>query len=102
VASVPLTGTAARAVEQSGGGVVVAPQQPQLLADAVLDLYQNPQKAEQLGQQGRQYAMENYEFEQALSRYEALFAQVVADSTGNSDVIKALPAFGAEKPVVDA
>jgi colanic acid biosynthesis glycosyl transferase WcaI len=99
VASVPLTGTAARAVEQSGGGVVVKPQQPQLLAEAILDLYNNPERAEKLGQQGRQYAMENYEFEQALSRYEALFAQVTANPTGNPDLVKAVSAFSPENPV---
>ena len=102
VASVPLTGTAAKAVEQSGGGVVVAPQQPQVLADAVLGLYNNPELVERLGQQGREYAMENYEFEQALSRYEALFAQVVSNPLSHSGVVKTLPAFGTEKPIVDA
>ncbi len=79
VASVPLSGTAAKAVAESGGGVVVPPQKPEALANAVLDLYQNPAKAEALATQGRRYAVENYAFEQALSRYEELFTKVVAD-----------------------
>jgi colanic acid biosynthesis glycosyl transferase WcaI len=84
VASVPLTGTAARAVKQSGGGVVVPPEDPKLLADAVLDLYQNPEKTKKLGQQGRQHAIEHYAFEQALNNYEALFSSITGKPTGTA------------------
>lgn len=77
VASVPLSGTAAQAVRQSQGGLVVKPQSPYHLAQAILRLYQNPQLARQLGQQGRQHAIEQYSFEQALTRYEALFERVL-------------------------
>ncbi|HEY9622111.1 MAG TPA: glycosyltransferase family 4 protein [Crinalium sp.] len=97
VASVPLTGTAARAVRQSGGGVVVAPEQPELLANAILDLYQNPSKAEFLGRQGRQYAMEHYSFDKALNRYEALFSAI----TGKAVAAKAAPKLAPEQPTVD-
>lgn len=76
IASVPLTGTAARVVQQSGGGVVVKPQNPKALADAILDLYQNPEKAASLGQQGREYAVKNYSFQRVLNSYETLFTQV--------------------------
>ncbi|HEY9651403.1 MAG TPA: glycosyltransferase family 4 protein [Coleofasciculaceae cyanobacterium] len=76
IASVPLTGTAARVVQQSGGGVVVKPQNPKALANAILDLYQNPEKAESLGQQGREYAVKNYSFQRVLNSYETLFTQV--------------------------
>ncbi|MFE1745650.1 glycosyltransferase family 4 protein [Coleofasciculus sp. H7-2] len=76
LASVPASGTAAKAVQHSGGGVVVPPEDPEALAAAILDLYQNPDKAETLGQQGRQYAIENYSFEHALEQYEKLFDEV--------------------------
>ncbi|WAL58543.1 glycosyltransferase family 4 protein [Thermocoleostomius sinensis] len=78
VASVPSTGTAARAIRQSRGGVVVEPEDPQLLAEAILDLYNNPVKVEMMAHQGRQYAVSQYSFEQALSRYEDLFYEVTA------------------------
>lgn len=77
IASVPLHGTAAKAVEKSNGGVVVAPQKPELLAEAILDLYHNPDKAQALGQAGRDHAVSHYSFEQALNRYEDLFHRVV-------------------------
>ncbi|HIK26490.1 MAG: glycosyltransferase family 4 protein [Oscillatoriaceae bacterium SKW80] len=78
VASVPATGTAAAAVKASGGGCVVAPEDPNALAEAILELYKHPERAEALGQQGRRFAVEHYGFELALERYEALFETVVA------------------------
>jgi colanic acid biosynthesis glycosyl transferase WcaI len=79
IASVPLTGTAARAIQQSGGGLVVEPEKPEALAKAVLELYSNSDKADVLGKQGRRYAMDHYAFEQALSRYETLFCEVIGE-----------------------
>ncbi|HEY9804265.1 MAG TPA: glycosyltransferase family 4 protein [Leptolyngbyaceae cyanobacterium] len=78
IGSVPATGTAAKAIRKSGGGVVVPPESPKALADAVLKLYQNPDLATQLGHQGRKFAIENYAFEQALDSYEQLFTDVIA------------------------
>ncbi|NEQ27634.1 MAG: glycosyltransferase family 4 protein, partial [Microcoleus sp. SIO2G3] len=85
IASVPLDGTAARAVIESGGGIVIEPEQPDRLAEAVLQLYRDPQQAQRLGQQGRHYAIDCYDFERALSRYEALFADV------SGQPLKAMP-----------
>ncbi|MBD2089673.1 glycosyltransferase family 4 protein [Microcoleus sp. FACHB-1515] len=76
IASVPLDGTAARAVLESGGGMVIEPEQPDRLAEIVLQLYRDPQRAQRLGQQGRRHAIDCYDFEQALSQYESLFAQL--------------------------
>ncbi|WP_138503112.1 glycosyltransferase family 4 protein [Nostoc sp. PA-18-2419] len=79
VASVPDNGTAARAIRQSGGGVIVPPEDPQALAMAILDLYQNPEKVKTLGYKSRQYAVEQYAFEQALNQYESLCYSLIAD-----------------------
>ncbi|MGV0024068.1 glycosyltransferase family 4 protein [Phormidesmis priestleyi ANT.L61.2] len=76
IASVPDTGSAAKAIEKSRGGVVVAPENPEALANQILELYRNPEQAELLGKQGRQYAIDRYSFEQALNQYEALFEKV--------------------------
>lgn len=92
IASVPETGTAARAIRQSGGGVVVKPEDPVVLADAILDLHSNPAKAEILAQQGRRYAVSQYSFEQALIRYEDLFYEVTASNVTS----KALPELNSE------
>ncbi|MHC5594841.1 MAG: glycosyltransferase family 4 protein, partial [Nostoc sp.] len=79
VASVPDNGTAAKAIRQSGGGVIVPPEDPQALAMAILDLYQNPEKVKTLGYKSRQYAVEQYAFEQALNQYESLCYSLTAD-----------------------
>ncbi|MBN3887880.1 MAG: glycosyltransferase family 4 protein [Nostoc sp. JL31] len=79
VASVPDNGTAARAIRQSGGGVIVPPEDPQALAMAILDLYQNLEKVKTLGYKSRQYAVEQYAFEQALNQYESLCYSLTAE-----------------------
>ena len=81
IASVPHSGSAAKAIEKSRGGVVVEPENPAALAEQILELHKNPEQAELLGRQGRQYALERYSFEQALNQYEALFYQVKKSST---------------------
>ena len=93
IASVPLAGTAARAVEKSGGGIVVEPENPEVLANAFLELYLDPVKADFLGRQGRRHAIEMYSFEQALNRYEALFSRI----TGCPQAATVLPQFTSEK-----
>jgi colanic acid biosynthesis glycosyl transferase WcaI len=76
IASVPDSGTAARAIRQSGGGLLAPPEEPLALADAVLDLYKHPEKVKTLGYNSRKYAVEQYAFEQALNNYESLFESV--------------------------
>ncbi len=77
IASVPLHGSAAEAVLQSGSGVVVEPESPTELTKAIQTLYDNPGKVEDLGKRGRQFAIENYSFTQALNAYEQLLESVV-------------------------
>src|SRR5438046_8772493 len=72
VGSVPALGTAAKAIRESGGGVIVEPESAGALAAAVLDLYHQPELAAQLGRKGRKLAVENYTCEQALERSAAL------------------------------
>lgn len=83
IASVPSTGTAARAIAQSGGGLVVAPENPEALAEAIKKLYLNPQQVQILGEKGRIYAEENYSFASALNRYEQLFTEVAKKKRSN-------------------
>ncbi|MGK7937802.1 MAG: glycosyltransferase family 4 protein [Xenococcaceae cyanobacterium] len=77
IASVPATGTAASAINKSGGGIVTLPEDPQSLAASVEDLYNHRDKLIRLGNKGRAYAEKNYAFESALDKYEKLFASVV-------------------------
>ena len=86
VGSVPSTGTAASALRKSGAGVIVPPEEPQALADAIVKLYRDPSLADRLGRQGRIYAEQNYAFELALDKYEQLFISVT-DTLANSSTI---------------
>ncbi|MBD3880952.1 glycosyltransferase family 4 protein [Phormidium tenue FACHB-886] len=95
VASVPPNGTAANAIRQSGGGVVVEPESPMHLAEAIVKLYEDPAQLEALAQQGRRYAMQHYSAEQALNRYEKLFYEVAAG-------ISAQTTLSVDAPLSDA
>ncbi|MEM9087659.1 MAG: glycosyltransferase family 4 protein [Cyanobacteria bacterium P01_F01_bin.53] len=77
VASVPDTGSAAEAVMQSGGGVVVEPESPTALTNAIQALYDDPQERELMGRKGRQFAIDHYSFGQALNAYESLLENVL-------------------------
>jgi colanic acid biosynthesis glycosyl transferase WcaI len=76
IASVPATGTAARAILKSEGGIVVPPEDPEALAQAILELYRHREKLKALAERGRKYAEQNYAFDLSLNRYEQLFAKV--------------------------
>jgi colanic acid biosynthesis glycosyl transferase WcaI len=98
VGSVPAAGTAAKAIRESGGGVIVEPESADALATAVLNLYNQPELAAQLGRKGRKFAVENYSFEQALDRYEELFADMIAKRATTVDV---LPEMSSKQSLVD-
>ncbi|BDI19439.1 glycosyltransferase WbuB [Nostoc cf. commune SO-36] len=98
VGSVPATGTAAKAIQLSGGGIIVEPESPDAIAAAVHDLYANPALSAMLGNKGRQFAEENYSLEQALDRYEGLLSCVVANRKSSVGI---LPKLDSKKSVVD-
>ncbi|MEH2263875.1 glycosyltransferase family 4 protein [Nostoc sp.] len=98
VGSVPANGTAARAIELSGGGIIVEPESPDAMAAAVHDLYTDPIVCARLGHAGRKFAEENYSLEQALDRYEWLFSHIIAN---RKSTIGILPKFNSKESVVD-
>ncbi|MEA5602123.1 glycosyltransferase family 4 protein [Nostoc sp. UHCC 0252] len=99
VGSVPATGTAAKAIELSGGGIIVEPESPDAMAAAVYDLYANPSLGKRLGNAGRHFAEENYSLEQALDRYEGLLSHIVSN---RKSTVGMLPKFNSKESVVDS
>lgn len=81
IASVPANGSAAEAVRQSGSGLVVEPESPTELAKAIEALYNDPQRVEEFSKRGRQFAIDNYSFDQAINAYEALLKSVQEPQT---------------------
>ncbi len=88
IASVPSHGAAAEAVQHSRAGLVVEPESPTELAKAIQYLYDHPRQVEEFGQRGRQYAIDNYSFGQALAAYESLLVSAVEPQTAFEAVQK--------------
>lgn len=90
IASVPPQGTAAHAIARSRAGLVVKPQSPYHLAEAIKMLYRNPEEAKALGERGRRHAIDCYSFERALDRYEALFERVTRSTEEQDSLYTAI------------
>ncbi|PZO59906.1 MAG: colanic acid biosynthesis glycosyltransferase WcaI [Phormidesmis priestleyi] len=87
IASVPMQGSAAEAVQISGGGLVVTPESPTELTKAIQTLYDNPHQREALGRCGRQFAMSYYSGEQSINAYESLLKSLIGEPyTANTSV----------------
>lgn len=78
VAALDLQGDAPRLVADAGAGFYLAPEQPQALADAVLELYRDPALGQRLGENGRRYAQEHLSHAAVAARYERLFTEAIA------------------------
>jgi len=76
VASVPLDGDTPKIVRAARCGVCVEPGNPQMLAEAVKELHQNPALAEEMGDNGRRYSEEHFSLETATQRYLDLFNEL--------------------------
>ncbi|WP_069791722.1 glycosyltransferase family 4 protein [Cyanobacterium sp. IPPAS B-1200] len=77
IGSVPESGTAAQAIRESGGGVVIPPEDAVALARQIEEFYHNPELVGQMGMAGRKYAETHYSFEGAIALYEQLFDEVM-------------------------
>ena len=95
VAAIPETSAAAQVLRQSGAGLVVEPESPVALSAAIIELYEHPETAVTMGQKGRQFAIEHYSFDRALTQYEALFATLTADQRA------ALPQFAPHESAIN-
>jgi glycosyltransferase involved in cell wall biosynthesis len=69
-------GEAARLLDESGGGIVVAPEDPEGLARAVQWLAEHPEEADAMGRRGREFARTRLRSVQA-ERLEQLLLDVV-------------------------
>lgn len=62
-------GEGAKVVEESGGGVILPPEEPQLLAEAILKLQQDPALCQTLGERGRDFVMKHYSWKSIVSQW---------------------------------
>jgi colanic acid biosynthesis glycosyl transferase WcaI len=81
VAAVPVVNLAAKVIRDSGGGVVVDPDQPDELVAAVSGLLADDERRRSLGSAGRAYAEANFDIRNIADKFEAGLALPVARLT---------------------
>jgi colanic acid biosynthesis glycosyl transferase WcaI len=66
----------AKFVVDAGAGAVIAPEDPELLAEAIVAMQANPAEREQFAQNGRRYVEVHFDRDRILARAEALLSDV--------------------------
>jgi glycosyltransferase involved in cell wall biosynthesis len=74
----PRRGAFTEMVEKTGGGVLVPPDNPQALADALHSLWQDPARRDQLGQRGFDGVREHYSIQRSTDRLLAVYESLVS------------------------
>lgn len=87
-AAVPLIlsidGEAHALVDVAGAGVYAEPENPQALAAAVLQLYDDPAMRQRLGQNGRQYVMKHFDRREIAKTFEQFLLTVCGSEVSNN------------------
>ena len=78
LACLPAAGDAAGLVRRSRCGFHLEPGDPAALAQAILQLYEDPDLAARLGNNGRAYAEAHFSLEASLTRLERLLGETLA------------------------
>ena len=82
VASVNDRSESARAIRDAEAGLVVAPEDPQALAEAVLKLHGSPGLREEFGMNGRTFVRQHFDKAKLLKKFETLLQAIARN--GNS------------------
>ena len=82
IAAVNETSVAAELILDARSGVLVSPEDPAQLADAIRNIRDNPDLRSRLGANGREYAAKNFAQAEIMERWDHLIADVVG-SAGN-------------------
>ena len=75
-----LRGEPARILQQAGA-VVVEPEQPELLADAIRQLAEDPERRAAMGAEGRQHVEAEFDRRQLAAQYTVIFDAIMERST---------------------
>jgi len=70
-------GEARAAVQDAQAGLCVRPEDPDALSQAILQLYHNPERADRMGQNGREYVRRNFCRDKLAQRYMDVLSEVV-------------------------
>jgi colanic acid biosynthesis glycosyl transferase WcaI len=81
LASLPLEGDAPRLLAASQGGICLPPENPERLAEAILQFSQNSRWGAEMGVKGRHYAVQHLSLDASVQRLEKLFERTCANSS---------------------
>ncbi|SPF43959.1 Glycosyltransferase [Candidatus Desulfosporosinus infrequens] len=62
-------GEGAKIVADSGGGIVLPPEEPELLAQAILELKKDPERCRKMGKLGREFVSLHYSWSSIVARW---------------------------------
>ncbi|HHI03816.1 MAG TPA: glycosyltransferase WbuB, partial [candidate division Zixibacteria bacterium] len=79
IASISPNGTPAKIIADSKAGYVLPPDNPQALADKLIELSENNQDLEEIGENARKYAMKNFAKDMVLPKMIDIF-EALADN----------------------
>jgi glycosyltransferase involved in cell wall biosynthesis len=71
-----IDGVIRRVIEESQGGIFVAPGNPQKMAEAIVQLANNPESAKAMGRSARQYVMQHFNRDEQAREFENLLVRV--------------------------
>ena len=67
----------AQLIKRAGCGIVIPPEDPRALADAILQLYKDPSLGAVMASNGRRYVIENYGRSVASEKYHKLIQDLI-------------------------
>jgi glycosyltransferase involved in cell wall biosynthesis len=80
----PRRGAFTEIVEKTGGGVLVPPDDPNALGDAMYELWRDPAAAERLGRSGFEGVRQHYNIARSTDRLLAVYEDVIARGSTRS------------------
>jgi colanic acid biosynthesis glycosyl transferase WcaI len=79
LAGVPENSEITRLVHEADCGVVVPPEDPKAMAEAIQDLAKQPDLLERLGSNGRDYVVANFSCPMLVKRYHQVLYEVACE-----------------------
>jgi glycosyltransferase involved in cell wall biosynthesis len=73
----PRRGAFSEIVETTGGGLLVEPDNPEALAEGLMELWQNPERRNTLGEQGSRTVREQYSAARMADAAMAIYRSVL-------------------------
>lgn len=77
LASLPLEGDAPRLITKAKCGLAITPGDPEAMARAIRQLYQDPELRKQMGARGRRYAVEHLSLKRAAGSMEKIIYHIL-------------------------